>query len=718
MKTRVGQIAVVAILAVWATVAAACGNVHEHAFGSTWTFDETHHWHACDGCAEKEDYAEHTWAERVVTATCAEQGYTEHSCACGYSYRDGYTATLPHQTVPHEGKAATCTEDGWQPYETCANCDYTTFVAIPAAHTPVTDAAVPAGCTQSGLTEGSHCAKCGQTLVAQTTVPATGHSYAAAWTFDERHHWHAATCGHTDQTDGMAEHDLDGNGQCTVCDFELTATPELRFTLNGDGKSYSVSGLDTRLVEVVDPDDPDGTPQLYAKHPDVVNVPAQHEGLPVTAVAASAFSGIKEVRKVRLPQTVVEIGAEAFKDCVRLKTVALPANLTKIGDRAFYGCDTLVSATVPASVTDMGLHAFVIDGIHTVYCEAAVKPAAWGNWVSENVALVWDCKNNNADANGYIYATVDGLNYRLKDGVAMLRRQSDEWSGALAIPSSVTYDGTQYAVRNIVVQAFVDCASLESVTVPASVQTIGYGAFAGCTSLESLTVPFVGISRTLDPDDTQYNLFGTIFGNATHWHDEIYGSDVYEATQIYTYIRNSTKRSATTTFYIPTSLKTVAVVNAENTVITIDYGAFSGCRIENIKLYERVYCREGAFTKPSSSGFDQSYFYNCTGVKTATVKADDVRRLPKDALQSLTVTSGVLEYPDTCSGCATLESVTLSVEVTGLGQSVFSGCTALTDITYGGTKADWVALDKTDGWDTDTGDYVVHCTDGDITKPA
>ena len=40
-----------------------------------------------------------------------------------------------------------------------------------------TDAAIPATCTSTGLTEGSHCADCGEVLVAQTEVPAKGHSY-------------------------------------------------------------------------------------------------------------------------------------------------------------------------------------------------------------------------------------------------------------------------------------------------------------------------------------------------------------------------------------------------------------------------------------------------------------------------------------------------------------------------------------------------------------
>ena len=49
-----------------------------------------------------------------------------------------------------------------------------------AANTEVTDAAVAATCTTAGETAGSHCSTCGTVIKAQETVPAKGHSPAAA----------------------------------------------------------------------------------------------------------------------------------------------------------------------------------------------------------------------------------------------------------------------------------------------------------------------------------------------------------------------------------------------------------------------------------------------------------------------------------------------------------------------------------------------------------
>ena len=72
---------------------------------------------------------------------------------------------------------------------------------------------------------------------------------------------------------------------------------------------------------------------------------------------------------------------------------------------------------------------------------------------------------------------------------------SDEYTGAVVIPSTVTYSGVTYSVTMIGNSAynyrsvFAGCRGLTSVTIPNSVTTIFYGAFSSCTSLTSVTIP-------------------------------------------------------------------------------------------------------------------------------------------------------------------------------------------------------------------------------------
>ncbi|MBP0989699.1 MAG: leucine-rich repeat domain-containing protein [Oscillospiraceae bacterium] len=68
------------------------------------------------------------------------------------------------------------------------------------------------------------------------------------------------------------------------------------------------------------------------------------------------------------------------------------------------------------------------------------------------------------------------------------------------------------------------------------------------------------------------------------------------------------------------------------------------------------------------------------------------------------------------NGCSGLTSVTIPDSVTSIGYHAFRGCSDLTSITYKGTKAQWNAISKGEYWNYKTGNYTIHCTDGDIPK--
>ena len=65
----------------------------------------------------------------------------------------------------------------------------------------------------------------------------------------------------------------------------------------------------------------------------------------------------------------------------------------------------------------------------------------------------------------------------------------NEYSGAVTIPESVTYNESTYSVTSIGASAFYYCYSLKSVEIPNSVTSIGASAFFECYNLTSVEIP-------------------------------------------------------------------------------------------------------------------------------------------------------------------------------------------------------------------------------------
>ena len=85
---------------------------------------------------------------------------------------------------------------------------------------------------------------------------------------------------------------------------------------------------------------------------------------------------------------------------------------------------------------------------------------------------------------------INGINYLLcpKDSVAIVLEPSEEYKGAVKIPSTITYQKKKYVVTEIGIQAFGYCHELTSLTLPASICLIGDFVIINDTKLKSIRV--------------------------------------------------------------------------------------------------------------------------------------------------------------------------------------------------------------------------------------
>lgn len=91
----------------------------------------------------------------------------------------------------------------------------------------------------------------------------------------------------------------------------------------------------------------------------------------------------------------------------------------------------------------------------------------------------------------YADGTKVGGFYYLLDattGEASITCGSDNYSGSVIVPETVTVSGTSYSVTSVDAFAFSDCTELTSVTLPSSISVIGWGAFSGCSNLKNVTL--------------------------------------------------------------------------------------------------------------------------------------------------------------------------------------------------------------------------------------
>ena len=107
-----------------------------------------------------------------------------------------------------------------------------------------------------------------------------------------------------------------------------------------------------------------------------------------------------------------------------------------------------------------------------------------------NMASAHDIAVANSDGKTIYYNyNSDGTSVSVTYQGTSSSSYSNEYTGDVAIPETVTYSGQTYSVTTIGSSAFRGCIGLTSVTIPNSVTSIDSYAFQNCSSLTLVTIP-------------------------------------------------------------------------------------------------------------------------------------------------------------------------------------------------------------------------------------
>lgn len=248
---------------------------------------------------------------------------------------------------------------------------------------------------------------------------------------------------------------------------------------------------------------------------------------------------------------------------------------------------------------------------------------------------------------------IDGIYYYLEGDEATVTNKAQDhvglynndyinaYSGSITIPSTVTYEGNTYTVRNIQAFAFTDCPDLKAIIIPSTVTNIvmtndnsTFSYFNNCTSLKTFIV---------SSDNPNYSAVGGVLFN----------------------------KDKTTLFKCPQAKSGEYTI--PSTVNTINEFAFYGCSsITSISLPNSI------------TSIGDYAFSGCTSLSSPIIIPTGVKTIPDfafdncSALTSVTIPEGVEEIGEYAFvGCKKLKEQVLPSTIKKLGKCCFADCNSL-----------------------------------------
>lgn len=341
--------------------------------------------------------------------------------------------------------------------------------------------------------------------------------------------------------------------------------------------------------------------------------------------ARGMFEGCKQLTSVSLPNGIEYIGELFFSRCVSLKNITIPGSVSEIGSRAFEGCESIEEIVIPSNVSIIRERVFAgCKALKSIYIPDSVSVFGDGDPKSMatspedlSVFIAFMRFGRGMFSNCSSLETVRLPQWidRIQEGDFMFCKSLSE----ISIPDSVT---------EIEHWGFLKCEKLSFIHMPKQLRTIHDSAFSGCLSLENIVLP-----------EELTTLEACSFENCS-------------------------------------SLRTI---NLPSRLTHLDGNPFPGCADLNIKIESDAF----VFSNSALYSFDKTVIHSYLGNKDWSrtvfdgVKHIDRYCFSRSRIETITIPSHICTIKDYAfSFCDELEYVSL-YGITEISSNLFNSCKSL-----------------------------------------
>ena len=447
-------------------------------------------------------------------------------------------------------------------------------------------------------------------------------------------------------------------GLLVACNDKPAPQPEPPTDPSEPAEPGETGGLEFYLKE-------DGTYMVsnYTGSETDVVIPVKHDNKAVTEIGPSAFAYRSLITSITIPSSVTKIGDQAFYNCLSLTTINYNAaavenkgidsevfrnagtqgegitltfgnNVTSIPDNLFYAtkAPNIVTMTTGACVQSIGEQTFAnLPTLTTVTIS---------NSVTDIAATAFE------DSTGITTATmpISAVNKVPQNSLRTVTLTDGEYLG---------YDPSDAGMESV---GFAGCLTLESVTLPETIEHIGASTFAACKELRSLTIPETAEVMTIG-DQAFYMCMA--LGSVT--------------------IPETVESIGDSAFF---GCRSITSVNIPASVEDIGASAFADCgSLESITVAAEnanYYAYEEKTLIEMSYEFSGDYDEEGLPVMVRTFEDIVVAGATGSSIPEEYSVVAIAAGAFYGSG---IQSIVVPDNVKAIGESAFGGCTALSDIT-------------------------------------